>query len=115
MNIQNGNVNNNSQILGNNSRINCSDSSYDRAGRTELMKKIQALSFAKTETELYLNAHPEAMSALSYYKELIARLDTLIEEYEAKYGPITARGASEDKWTWVDSPWPWQYSAEEDV
>ena len=76
MNIQNGNVNNNSQNPRSNRGAGCSDSALDRK---ELMKKIQALSFAKTETELYLNAHPEAMPALSYYKELIGRLDSLIE------------------------------------
>ena len=112
MNIQNGNVNNSSQISKKQPCVNCSDSSYDRA---ELMKNIQALSFAKTETELYLDAHPEAMAALSYYKDLVAKLDMLIEEYEAKYGPITARGSGEERWTWVDTPWPWQYNAEEDV
>jgi len=112
MNIQNGNVNNNFQNLRNNRNIGCSDGALDRR---ELMKKIQALSFAKTETELYLNAHPEAMPALSYYKELIGRLDMLMEEYEAKYGPITAKGTGADRWSWVDAPWPWQYNAEEDV
>ena len=112
MNIQNGNVNNNSQNSASQGRPNCSDSAYDRA---ELMKKIQALSFAKTETELYLDAHPETMAALEYYKEVVGRLGMAIEEYEGKYGPITAGKTQVDRWTWVDGAWPWQYSAEEGV
>lgn len=112
MNIQNGNVNNNFQNSRNQGRAGCSDSALDRR---ELMKNIQALAFAKTETELYLDGHPEAMMALSYYKELVGRLESLVEEYEAKYGPITAKGTEAERWTWVDTPWPWQYNAEEDV
>ncbi len=112
MNIQNRNVNNNSQNPANNGRVNCSDSAYDK---TSLMKNIQALAFAKTETELFLDAHPEAAPALSYYRDLVGRLDALIEEYEAKYGPITARSTDGERWTWVDTPWPWQYNAEEGV
>ena len=112
MNIQNGNVNNSSQISKKQTCVNCSDSSYDRA---ELMKNIQALSFAKTETELYLDTHPEAMAALSYYKELIEKLAMITEEYEAKYGPLTAASVNGDRWTWVDGAWPWQYGVEEGV
>lgn len=112
MNNFNKNVNNNVQNSGENRRITCSDSAMDKA---ELMKKIQALSFAKTETELYLDGHPATESALAYYKELIMRLAALCEEYEAKYGPITAAGVVGDRWSWVDGAWPWQYNAEEDA
>ena len=112
MNISGRNVNNNLQNNGNQRRISCSDSAMDRA---ELMKKIQALAFAKTETELYLDGHPEAMAALEYYKELITRLNSLTEEYEAKYGPITAGSSTSDNWEWALGKWPWQFDAEEDV
>ena len=112
MNISNRNINNNLQNGANQRRISCSDSAMDRA---ELMKKIQALAFAKTETELYLDGHPEATVALEYYKDLVARLMALTEEYESKYGPITARGNVGDSWDWALGKWPWQYDAEEDV
>lgn len=112
MNISNRNVNNNSQNGKNQNRISCSDSAMDRA---ELMNKIQALAFAKTETELYLDGHPEASAALGYYKDLVKRLMTLTEEYEAKYGPITAAGSNGDAWEWALGKWPWQFDSEEDV
>ena len=112
MNISGRNVNNNLQNSANQNRTSCSDSAMDRA---ELMKKIQELSFAKTETELYLDGHPEAAPALEYYKELIKKLDALIEEYEAKYGPVTAKGNVGESWDWALGKWPWQYGAEEDV
>ena len=83
----------------------CSDSALDRR---ELMMKIQAHSFAKTEAELYLDAHPDAMPALDYYKGVCKALMALTEEYEAKYGPITAASVTGDRWTWIDGAWPWQ-------
>ena len=112
MNISGRNVNNNLQNNANRNRVSCSDSAMDRA---EIMKKIQALAFAKTETELYLDGHPDAMPALEYYRDLVSRLAALTEEYEAKYGPITASGNVGDSWAWALEKWPWQYDAEEDV
>ena len=78
------------------------------AVRIALLKKIQALAFAKVETELYLDAHPECASALEYYKNLIREYGALTEKYENKYGPIRQENVVGDSWTWVASPWPWQ-------
>lgn len=112
MNISQDNVNYYLQKTRNQQNKTCSDSAMDRA---ELMNKIQALAFAKTETELYLDGHPEASAALEYYKDLIERLKAVTEEYEAKYGPITASGNIGESWDWALGKWPWQYNAEEDV
>ena len=112
MNISRNNVNSYLQNSNNKNGKTCSDSAMDRAA---LMNKIQALAFAKTETELYLDGHPEATAALEYYKDLVARLAAATEEYEAKYGPITAAGTVGEGWEWALGKWPWQYNAEEDV
>ena len=112
MSNMNKNANNNLQNSGISSKITCSDSDLDRS---ELMKKIQALSFAKTETELYLDAHPMAENALSYYKDTVKKLTKACEEYEAKYGPLTAASVIGDRWSWIDGAWPWQYDAEESL
>ena len=110
MNISGRNTNNSLPNNERQTKINCSDSAMDRA---ELMHKIQSLSFAKTETELFLDAHPDATVALEYYKDLVGRLGMLTEEYEAKYGPITAGGNIGERWEWVSGNWPWQYESEE--
>ena len=112
MNFSGENVNNNMQNGANRRRISCSDSAMDKS---ELMNKIQALAFAKTETELYLDGHPEAAVALEYYKDLVGRLNAVTEEYEAKYGPITAAQNMGEVWDWALGKWPWQYDTEEDV
>ncbi len=109
MNISNINVNNALQNCTNTLQVSCSDSAMDKA---EMMKRIQALAFAKVETELYLDAHPDAAPAIMYYKEVVKKLLLETEKYEAKYGPITAMGNGSDSWDWVKGPWPWQYEGE---
>ena len=77
-------------------------------GREELMKKIQELAFAKTETELYLDMHPRCSMALSHYRKIVDMLDEKMTEYQNKYGPLFAEGVTGDSWTWVKTKWPWQ-------
>ena len=78
-----------------------------------LLKRIQALSFAKTETELYLDAHPECMAALEYYRELVKELRALTDEYEGTVGTIRQENEMGEGWTWICKPWPWQIGAED--
>ena len=76
--------------------------------RDSLMTKIQKLAFAKTETELFLDTHPDCMRALDYYHKLVDELDAAREEYANMYGPITAGESMGDRWTWIEGTWPWQ-------
>ena len=74
------------------------------------MLRLQELSFALKETELFLDGHPENRRALAYYAEQKAEYDTLKAEYEATYAPITPEANENDTaWRWVRSPWPWEY------
>lgn len=79
--------------------------------KAELFKRIQELAFVKTELELFLDTHPECMAALDYYHRIVDEYGIAIEEYETKYGPITASAVMGDRWTWVESPWPWHIEA----
>lgn len=83
--------------------------------KTELMRKIQELSFAKVETELFLDTHPECRSALEYYQKTVDALEDAMEEYQNTYGPIVAASQNGTGWSWVDGPWPWQHQTEGDV
>lgn len=73
-----------------------------------LLRKIQELSFAKDEAQLFLDTHPECKMALDFFRKTTDELDVAMTEYQNKYGPITADTAMGDKWTWCDGPWPWQ-------
>lgn len=91
------------------------NNSANNAGeRSALMKKIQSLSFAKVESELFLDTHPECRQALEYYKEVVKNLGDAIDEYSAKYGPILSADIEGDKWTWTDGSWPWHITGKED-
>ena len=81
--------------------------------KESLLRKIQALSFAKVETELYLDVYPEAAAALDYYRNILSQLDEAMTEYQNKYGPLFAEGVVGDKWTWVEGAWPWQLDTED--
>jgi spore coat protein JB len=85
----------------------------DNQGRENLLRKIQALSFAKVETELYLDTHPDSREALEYYRNTLSELDEAMTEYQNKYGPLFAEGVVGDRWTWVDGKWPWQLDTED--
>ena len=78
----------------------------------EAMKKVQQLAFMKTETELFLDTHPDCRQALEYYHKILGELEAAKMEYVAKYGPITADESSTERWNWVESPWPWHNGAE---
>ena len=81
--------------------------------RESLLRKIQALSFAKVETELYLDVYPDSAQALSYYRNILSQLDEAMTEYQNKYGPLFAEGVVGDRWTWVEGKWPWQLDTED--
>ena len=74
-----------------------------------LMKRINMLSFAVDEAVLFLDTHPEDREALRFYHEMNAQRQKAVAEYTAEYGPLTAGSVTNaERWTWVDSPWPWQ-------
>lgn len=80
--------------------------------KTALMKKIQTISFAMVEAELFLDTHPECRQALDYYKDLRDNYRALCEEYAAKFSPITAGATTGGEWKWAMSEWPWQLGKE---
>ncbi len=73
-----------------------------------LLRKIQALSFAKVETELYLDTHPDSKQALEYYRDILKELDDAMTKYQNEVAPLVAEGVVGDSWTWVKDKWPWQ-------
>ena len=75
--------------------------------RSTLMRKIQELSFAKVECELFLDTHPDNVGAIEYYNKILAELDEAMTKYQNEYAPIFAEGTVGKRWSWVDDKWPW--------
>lgn len=75
----------------------------------ELMERIQMLNFVLVDVNLYLDTHPNDKEALAYFNKYNAMYQKEKNEYEMKYGPLTAGGTNDtNNWSWIDTPWPWQ-------
>ncbi len=84
------------------------DNGYGSATNNALLRKIQEVGFAMVECELYLDGYPECQVALDHYKELAEEYKKLLERYEGEIAPIRHENITGDRWSWVDTPWPWQ-------
>lgn len=76
-----------------------------------LLRAIQMYDFYLYELNLYLDTHPNDSQALALFKKYTTLKNAAYETYIEKYGPITADQSSDDKFNWVDDPWPWERSA----
>nr|WP_294570908.1 spore coat protein CotJB [uncultured Romboutsia sp.] len=77
--------------------------------KSSMILKIQELSFACVDLNLYLDNHPDDANAVSMYNSFSKQLNEAIRNYECKYGPLTnfGYGKSSCPWQWVEQPWPW--------
>lgn len=83
--------------------------------KAELYKRIMQLAFVKNELELFLDTHPSCRAALEHYYRTVDEYNTLVGEYEGKYGPLTASANVGEKWNWIKGPWPWDIEANDGV
>ena len=76
--------------------------------RDTLLYKIQMYIFALKDLNLYLDVYPKDESIINEYQKLKRKLQDIKNEYENNYGPLNTNEVnSEDKWTWINNPWPW--------
>lgn len=73
--------------------------------RMKLMRSLSAHQFAAWELHLFLDTHPCDKEAKRMHEKHMARVAELREEYESKFGPLTASG---DGCEWLKDPWPWE-------
>ena len=86
-----------------------------RHGKEALLSEIRALAFAKVETALFLDTHPDSRGAVAFYRDTADKLEKLTEEYVDRFGPLTHSDVRGDDWTWVNGPWPWQREGDENT
>lgn len=70
-----------------------------------LRNQLSAVQFAMWELHLYLDTHPDDLSALSLYKRYQEKNEKLTREYEEKCGPLYSTG--DPGVSWLKNPWPW--------
>ncbi len=74
-----------------------------------LKRKINIVSFHMDDTRLFLNTHPCDREAMCYYEKLHKLRCELMNEYVAKYGPMSAYQYKEaESWAWTDGAQPWE-------
>ena len=72
--------------------------------------ELMALDFVIKELNLYLDTHKEDAEAFAMLKSTIALYDEGKQRYVRKYGPLTVADLRyADCFTWLQSPWPWEY------
>jgi spore coat protein JB len=76
----------------------------------QILHELQAVDFVMNDLVLYLDTHPDDQQALSQFNQFQRRKQTLTQQYEASFGAISCAvsGHVGQRWTWTDSPWPWQ-------
>lgn len=77
-----------------------------------LMLKLQELGFAAVDLNIYLDNHPDCKNALADFNAIARELSKVKKMYEAENGALTNFGCSEsnNSWTWINEPWPWELS-----
>ena len=79
--------------------------------KTQLRNQIDAWDFMITETVLFLDTHPTNRRAMANLETAKQRRAAAVKEYEAAFGPYIKQaedGVINNRWTWLDSPWPWE-------
>ncbi len=79
--------------------------------KQKLKRCIDALDFSIHEIVLFLDTHPKNREAMAMLSEFRHRRADMIQNYEARYGKYITTVSDvkpKDRWTWLDSPWPWE-------
>jgi len=77
--------------------------------QARMLTDIDALGFAMVDLNLYLDVFPNDKDKIDLYNQYRKEKESMIKEYESKYGPITPDSDSLNSypWAWDNMPWPW--------
>ena len=77
--------------------------------QAKLLTNIDALGFAMIDLNLLLDVYPNNQETINLFNQYRKQKESLTNEYESKYGPITTNSDSLNSypWAWDDMPWPW--------
>lgn len=81
-----------------------------------LLQQLQTLNFAVVELGEYLDTHPEDTDAAALFDQYVAKYAEALQRYEKHCRPMTQMATIlSGKYNWTDGPWPWEYSANQEV
>lgn len=75
------------------------------------LSELQVMGFAIQELALYLDTHREDKEAFELYCIFQKAYNEAKTEYEKNCGPLTHFSrAPQNKYKWLNDPWPWEYA-----
>ncbi len=82
----------------------------EKSTRSELLRNVQATSFAVDEAKLYLDTHPYDKKAQAYFDKYNNARQRAVQAFEELYGPLLVDDidAVRNGWQWIDPPMPWE-------
>lgn len=78
-----------------------------KSERTKKLIEIQKLDFAITDLNLYLDMHPNDVSAYKTFKMYVMECRKKKEEFTKIYGPLMIDELT-DEYEWSKGVWPWE-------
>ena len=77
--------------------------------KESLMCDIMRYDFAANELALFLDTHPCDLKALEMHSAVVSKSKILKSMYIKNFGPLSSDDViCNEKWTWIESPWPWE-------
>ena len=77
-----------------------------------MIHQLQALGFAVQELGEYLDTHGEDAEATELFRQYAELYENAIARHAEECGPMFQKQAVRDgKYTWNETPWPWEYRA----
>lgn len=75
--------------------------------REKLLFEVMELCFAIDDLNLMLDLHPNDAELNRKFNMLVSKACEKEKEYVNTYGPLMVKDSDSDKFTWINSPWPW--------
>ena len=74
------------------------------------LAELMAIDFISHEMALYLDTHENDEEAFEVYKSFLKLAGEARRRYTERYGAITHKDLLyAEKFSWLRSPWPWEY------
>ena len=81
-----------------------------------MMHQLQALGFAIQELGLYLDTHGDDLEAAELFRQYTEMYESGMAQYQQGCGPLFQTQAIQDgAYTWNNTPWPWEYRANQEA
>ena len=79
------------------------------------LTELQTLGFVIQELALYLDTHRDDKEAFEVFETFQRMYKKGREKYEKERGPLTHMSDMNNRYSWLDDPWPWEYAANREV